>query len=206
MLDAFPWEIRGYSQSGKWKKSSKWYRNILKLYYNYAVLQFCRGCWLNLPSSCLLSKELASAPQPYTRERVTVLGGSPGTIYGASPWGVGPASWRGDTVGIILRAKIYQQKSPHSNRYRRKQAASAPWTHGAPLYSFPELGSSIGIYNKQGILHTGFGLIPVSGHIFVFLTLSHSHCFHSSKYNPLLCTAPLSLGCNQIHKHSWLLF
>lgn len=92
MLDAFPWEIRGYSQSGKWKKSSKWHRNILKLYYNYAVLQFCRGCWLNLPSSCLLSKELASALRPYTRERVTVPGGSPGTIYGASPWGVGPAS------------------------------------------------------------------------------------------------------------------
>lgn len=161
MLDAFPWEIRGYSQSGKWKKPSKWYRNILKLYYNYAVLQFCQGCWMNLPSNCLLSKESASALRPHTRERLIVLGGSPGRFYVAVPWGVGPASTGAVCVAReqILWASHWELKFTSKNlptvtAYRKKQAASAPWTHGILLYSIPELGSSAGIYKKLNSAHS----------------------------------------------------
>lgn len=208
MLDAFPGEIRGYSQSGKWKNSSKWYRNILKLYYNYAVLQFCWGCWLNLPSNSLLSKELASALRPHTRERLTVLGGSPGTIYGAAPWGVRPAS-----TGAVCAAgeqtqwaspwgqKFTSKNLPIVNSIQEKADSCSQWTHGISLYSAPELRSSTGINNKQGILYSAFELIKVSGPMILLLTLSHSHCFDSSRSLQIQSTA---LHCPWLCTYLWL--
>lgn len=80
-------------------------------------------------------------------------------------------------MGITWVLKFTSKNLPTVPAYRRKQAASATWTRGIPLYSVPELGSSNGIYKKQGILHTALGLIKVSG--FLFLTLSPSHCFRS---------------------------